>query len=142
MFQQWFKDDYFGSDYNAVDENDAAAAYAKGKGVFYLGGNWQAAVIKTGLKDNAGFMNMPPGPSGKYVAIGATSLPVAHLLQDEVPGRRRGLHQLARSPHRARPSCRTPRTRSRPSRARRRPRATPTSRPSPPAGSSSSRATA
>ena len=75
LFQQWFKDNYFGSDYNALGENDAAAAYAKGKGVFYLGGNWQAAVIKSGLKDNAGFMNMPPGPSGKYTAIGATSLP-------------------------------------------------------------------
>ena len=43
--------------------------------MFYLGGNWQAQVIQTGLKDNVGFMNMPPGPSGKYVAIGATSLP-------------------------------------------------------------------
>jgi raffinose/stachyose/melibiose transport system substrate-binding protein len=75
VFQQWFKDNYFGKDYNALGENDAAAAYAKGTGVFYLGGNWQAAVIKSGLKDNAGFMNMPPGASGKYTAIGATSLP-------------------------------------------------------------------
>ena len=75
LFQQWFKDGYFGNDYNAVDENDAAAAFAKGKGVFYLGGNWQAQVIQAGLKGNVGFMNMPPGPSGKYVAIGATSLP-------------------------------------------------------------------
>ncbi len=74
-FQQWFKDGYFGKNYNALGENDASAAFAKGKGVFYLGGNWQAAVIQGGLKDNAGFMDMPPGPSGKYVAIGATSLP-------------------------------------------------------------------
>ena len=43
--------------------------------MFYLGGNWQAAVIESGLKANAGFMDMPPGASGKYVAIGATSLP-------------------------------------------------------------------
>jgi raffinose/stachyose/melibiose transport system substrate-binding protein len=74
-FQSWFKNGYFGSDYNAVDENDAAAAFAKGKGVFYLGGNWQAQVIQSGLKDQVGFMDMPPGPSGKYVSIGATSLP-------------------------------------------------------------------
>ena len=74
-FQQWFKDGYFGSDYNGLGENDASAAFAKGKGVFYLGGNWQAAVVQTGLKANAGFMNMPPGPSGKYVAVGSTSLP-------------------------------------------------------------------
>jgi raffinose/stachyose/melibiose transport system substrate-binding protein len=74
-FQQWFKAGYFGSDYNALGENDASASFAKGKGVFYLGGNWQAAVIESGLKANAGFMDMPPGASGKYVAIGATSLP-------------------------------------------------------------------
>jgi raffinose/stachyose/melibiose transport system substrate-binding protein len=74
-FQTWFKNNYFGSDYNAVDENDASAAFAKGKGVFYLGGNWQAQVIQSGLKDQVGFMDMPPGPSGKYVSIGATSLP-------------------------------------------------------------------
>ncbi|HET6171249.1 MAG TPA: extracellular solute-binding protein [Gaiellales bacterium] len=74
-FQRWFKAGYFGSDYNAVGENDASAAFAKGKGIFYLGGNWQAQVIQSGLKGNVGFMDMPPGPSGKYVSIGATSLP-------------------------------------------------------------------
>ena len=74
-FQRWFKEGYFGSDYNAVGENDASAAFGKGKGIFYLGGNWQAQVIQSGLKDNVGFMDMPPGPSGKYVSIGATSLP-------------------------------------------------------------------
>src|SRR5436853_6155659 len=75
MYHVWFKKGYFGNDYNAVDENEAAAAFSKGKGVFYLGGNWQAQVIKAGLGNNVGFMNMPPGPSGKYVAVGATSLP-------------------------------------------------------------------
>jgi len=75
LYQQWFKDNYFGNDYNATDENEAAGAYAKGKGVFYLGGNWQAQVIRAGLGKQVGFMNMPPGPSGKYVAIGSTSLP-------------------------------------------------------------------
>ena len=49
MFMKWVKAGYFGNDYNAVDENDAAAAFAKGKGVFYLGGNWQAQVIQAGL---------------------------------------------------------------------------------------------
>jgi raffinose/stachyose/melibiose transport system substrate-binding protein len=72
---KWVKAGYFGNDYNAVNENDAAAAFAKGKGVFYLGGNWQAQVIQAGLKANAGFMNMPAGKSGKPAAIGATSLP-------------------------------------------------------------------
>jgi len=32
-------------------------------------------VVKGGLGADAGFMNAPPGPSGKHIAIGATSLP-------------------------------------------------------------------
>ena len=40
-----------------------------------MGGNWQAGVIKDGLGDNAGFMDGPPGVSGKHIAIGSTSLP-------------------------------------------------------------------
>ena len=32
-------------------------------------------MIRAGLGKQVGFMNMPPGPSGKYVAIGSTSLP-------------------------------------------------------------------
>jgi raffinose/stachyose/melibiose transport system substrate-binding protein len=75
VLDQWVKANYFGPNYNAVGENDAAPAFAKGQGVFYMGGNWQAAVIAAGLKSNAGFMNMPPGASGKAAAIGATSLP-------------------------------------------------------------------
>jgi raffinose/stachyose/melibiose transport system substrate-binding protein len=75
VLMQWVNAGYFGSDYNAVGENDAAAAFAKGEGIFYMGGNWQAEVIQAGLKSNAGFMDMPPGASGKVAAIGATSLP-------------------------------------------------------------------
>ena len=43
LFAKWAKDNYFGSDYNALIENDAAAAFAKGKGVFYLGGRLAGA---------------------------------------------------------------------------------------------------
>jgi raffinose/stachyose/melibiose transport system substrate-binding protein len=75
VLNTWVKDNYFGTNYNAVGENDAAAAFAKGEGVFYMGGNWQAQVIQAGLKSNAGFMDMPAGASGKPAAIGATSLP-------------------------------------------------------------------
>jgi raffinose/stachyose/melibiose transport system substrate-binding protein len=85
IYQQWFKKGYFGNDYNAVDENEAAAAFAKGKGVFYLGGNWQAQVIYAGLKNNVGFMDMPAGPSGKHVAVGATSLPIHISAKSKYP---------------------------------------------------------
>lgn len=85
LYQQWFKNGYFGNDFNAVDENEAAAAFAKGKGVFYLGGNWQAQVIHAGLGAAVGFMNMPPGPNGKYVAVGATSLPLHISTRSKYP---------------------------------------------------------
>src|ERR1700755_879109 len=35
VLNDWVKAGYFGSDYNAINENDAAAAFAKGKGIFY-----------------------------------------------------------------------------------------------------------
>jgi raffinose/stachyose/melibiose transport system substrate-binding protein len=75
VLMKWVKAGDFGNDYNALIENDAAAAFAKGKGVFYLGGDWQAQVMQAGLKGDVAFMNMPAGPSGKAAAIGATSLP-------------------------------------------------------------------
>jgi raffinose/stachyose/melibiose transport system substrate-binding protein len=75
VLMKWVKAGDFGNNYNADIENDAAAAFAKGLGVFYLGGNWQAQVMQAGLKGNVGFMDMPPGTSGKSAAIGATSLP-------------------------------------------------------------------
>ena len=40
----------FGTDYNAVGENDAAAAFGKGEGLFLLAGNWQAQVVQAGLR--------------------------------------------------------------------------------------------
>jgi raffinose/stachyose/melibiose transport system substrate-binding protein len=85
LYQTWFKKGYFGNDYNAVDENEAAAAFAKGKGVFYLGGNWQAQVIEAGLGAKVGFMNMPPGASGNHVAVGATSLPLHISARSKYP---------------------------------------------------------
>ena len=75
VLQDWVNAGYFGKDYNAVGENDAAVAFSKGTGAFFMGGNWQAGVVKGGLGADAGFMNAPPGPSGKHIAIGATSLP-------------------------------------------------------------------
>jgi raffinose/stachyose/melibiose transport system substrate-binding protein len=41
-----------------------------------LGGNWNAATAKDGLGDDAAFFDMPPGESGKHVAIGSASLPM------------------------------------------------------------------
>jgi raffinose/stachyose/melibiose transport system substrate-binding protein len=96
LFQKWAKDNYFGNDYNALIENDAAAAFAKGKGVFYLGGDWQAQVIQTGLKDNVAFMNMPPGTERQARGNRRDELALARLVEFEVSRCRCGFHQLAR----------------------------------------------
>jgi len=73
--KDWAANGYFNKDYNAVGYDQAAAEFAKGKGLFLNEGNWETAVVKKGLGDNAGFVNMPPGPSGKHVGVGATSGP-------------------------------------------------------------------
>jgi raffinose/stachyose/melibiose transport system substrate-binding protein len=73
----WQKAGYLGdaSDYNARGDADAAIAFGKGQGAFILCGNWNASTILDGLKSNAMYMNMPPGPTGQPAAIGATSTP-------------------------------------------------------------------
>ena len=72
---EWGKNGYFNKDYNAVGYDQAAAEFAKGKGLFFVGGNWETAIIKKGLGADAGMINMPPGDSGKHVGVGATSGP-------------------------------------------------------------------
>jgi raffinose/stachyose/melibiose transport system substrate-binding protein len=76
--KEWSDKGYFGrvGDYNGRPEQDAVTAFARGKGVFYLGGNWNAQTIVDGLKDDATFLNMPPGDSGKRGAIGSASVPI------------------------------------------------------------------
>ena len=71
----WAKAGVFNSDYNALGYDAAAAQFAKGTGVFLYEGNWETAVVAAGLGKNVSLINMPPGPSGKHVGIGATSGP-------------------------------------------------------------------
>jgi raffinose/stachyose/melibiose transport system substrate-binding protein len=71
----WAKAGIFNSDYNALGYDQAAAQFAKGTGVFLYEGNWETAIVKAGLGTNVDVINMPPGPSGKHVGIGATSGP-------------------------------------------------------------------
>ena len=65
-----------GDSFNARNDSEAAIAFGKGEGAFILGGNWNAATVKDGLGDDAMFFDMPPGDSGKKVAIGSASLPM------------------------------------------------------------------
>jgi raffinose/stachyose/melibiose transport system substrate-binding protein len=74
----WNDAGYFGrgDDYNGRAELDAANLFARGKGAFMLGGNWNAQTVVDGLKDDAAFFDMPPGPTGKAAAIGSASVPI------------------------------------------------------------------
>ena len=73
--QEWAKAGYFNDDYNAVGYDASAGLFAKGKGVFWMGGDWDSTIIKTGLGKNAGAMAVPPGPSGVWSGIGGLSGP-------------------------------------------------------------------
>lgn len=74
--QSWGKNGYLNDDYNAIKNDASAAEFAKGKGVFWIGGNWDSAVIGDGLgHDNVKVMPFPPGESGVTAGIGSTSGP-------------------------------------------------------------------
>ena len=74
--QSWGKNGYLNDDYNAIKNDASAAEFAKGKGVFWIGGNWDSAIIGQGLgTDNVKVMPFPPGESGVTAGIGSTSGP-------------------------------------------------------------------
>jgi raffinose/stachyose/melibiose transport system substrate-binding protein len=74
-YQAWAKNGYFNSDYNALKYDQSAAEFAKGKGVFWMGGDWDASIIKSGLGDKAAVINVPPGDSGTWAGVGGLSGP-------------------------------------------------------------------
>ena len=75
VLQQWAKAGYFNSDFNAVGNDASAGVFAKGKGAMWIGGDWDATAIKAGLGKNVVVAPIPPGPSGQWASIGATSGP-------------------------------------------------------------------
>jgi raffinose/stachyose/melibiose transport system substrate-binding protein len=73
--QQWAKNGYFNDDYNAVGYDASAGLFAKGNGVFWIGGDWDSTIIKSGLGKDVGAMPVPPGRSGAWTSIGGLSGP-------------------------------------------------------------------
>lgn len=76
--KEWADKGYLGrgESFNGLTDSEAAAQFGRGKGAFMLGGNWNAATVKDGLGEDGIFFAMPPGESGKHVAIGSTSTPM------------------------------------------------------------------
>ena len=85
--KEWADKGYLGAgdSFNARNDAEAAAAFGKGEGALMLGGNWNASIAKDGLGEDAAFFNMPPGESGKAVAIGSASLPMHISTKTEQP---------------------------------------------------------
>lgn len=65
--KRWVDKGYVTPKVNGTSDNDATAAFAEGKGVFRISGNWAAAAVAKGLGDNAGLFNMPSSTKGGAV---------------------------------------------------------------------------
>jgi raffinose/stachyose/melibiose transport system substrate-binding protein len=76
MLQTWAQKGYFGKDFNSISYDDAWARFAKGEGVFLIGGDWLASGIEAGLKTDVGFALFPAGLNGKYAAQGSLGQPI------------------------------------------------------------------
>jgi ABC-type glycerol-3-phosphate transport system substrate-binding protein len=72
-FVDWAKKGYIAKSANGIGEQDSAAAFAKGKGVFHINGNWAAAGMREAMGDNVGFFILPGVEEGApAVANGAS----------------------------------------------------------------------
>ena len=76
--QSWVKAGYFNAGVNGMTDEAAATAFAKGKGVFYMAGTWQVALLDGLDSGGIGFIAPPPVQAGGPVAtLGGASQPYA-----------------------------------------------------------------
>jgi multiple sugar transport system substrate-binding protein/raffinose/stachyose/melibiose transport system substrate-binding protein len=64
VLDQWTKAGYLPDGVNGIDGSTASGEFAKGTGVFYPSGNWDATTLNTSMTGNVGFMAMPPMTTG------------------------------------------------------------------------------
>ncbi|WP_433323496.1 extracellular solute-binding protein [Spirillospora sp. CA-294931] len=74
----WSRKGYFNKDANAVKWDDTPVNFAKGQGVFMVGGNWWAADLRDRLGDKVGFFAPP-------VTMGGESLPFSITAKSKHP---------------------------------------------------------
>ncbi|MDD9348562.1 extracellular solute-binding protein [Mumia sp.] len=77
LFVSWVKDGYLTPEFNAVPNDTAWRNFAKGQGVFMIGGTWYQADLEAAMGDNLGFALPPVGPVGEPAVTGGTGLPLA-----------------------------------------------------------------
>ncbi|MFD0851894.1 extracellular solute-binding protein, partial [Actinomadura adrarensis] len=72
----WAKAGYLTEDANAIKWDDTPINFAKGEGVFMVGGTWWAAQLRDEMGDRVGFMTPPPAQAGgPPVTMGGESIP-------------------------------------------------------------------
>ncbi|MFI0449983.1 extracellular solute-binding protein [Actinomadura sp. 6N118] len=82
----WAKQGYLNKDANAIKWDDTPLNFAKGQGVFMVGGTWWAADLKDKLGDKVGFMLPPPAQAGGApVTMGGESLPFSITAKSKHP---------------------------------------------------------
>ncbi|MFV0427739.1 MAG: ABC transporter substrate-binding protein [Beutenbergiaceae bacterium] len=67
----WVNDGYVSAGYDGTSPDDAAAAFAAGEGMFYIGGNWNAGTISDGTQ----FGFVAGLEDGDYASSGSFGLP-------------------------------------------------------------------
>lgn len=72
---RWEDEGYFGTAYNGIGADDAAARFGQGEGAFHIAGDWYAPAVVEGGQGDFGFMAPPPGESGEVASTGALSFP-------------------------------------------------------------------
>lgn len=70
-FAEWVAKGYVSTGYDGTSPDDAAAAFASGEGVFFIGGNWYAGAIS----DGAAFDFTPGLSDGDYASSGSFGMP-------------------------------------------------------------------
>ena len=98
-WQQWSDKGYFEDGYNGVSQENAAARFGKGEGLYFITGPWENQTFAGPLGDGVGFFPLPsldgtPGAPTSGFAVAA----VPHQPLLPKPGRGGGVHQLHHRP--------------------------------------------
>ncbi|MCW2944827.1 MAG: sugar transporter substrate-binding protein [Actinoallomurus sp.] len=83
----WAKKGYFPSTVNADKYNDSPGPFAKGEGVFLIGGPWFAADLQKKMGDKVRFMLPPPARAGGTIpaTLGGPGLPLVITARSKHP---------------------------------------------------------
>ena len=101
MLQQWSDKGYFENGFNGVSQENAAARFGKGEGLYFITGPWENQTFAGPLGDGVGFFPLPSldgdaGSTHHRCAVAA----VPHQLALQEPGRGGGVHRLHHRPER------------------------------------------